>query len=66
MSSLVRLRWPSVRVRVAALSGVMVLGFGTIGVVFQALRGNGPRPASAIWPRPSRISTRPWRRSSTA
>ncbi|MCB5176133.1 methyl-accepting chemotaxis protein [Microvirga lenta] len=38
MSSLARLRWPSVRVRVAALSGVMVLGFGIIGAVFQTGR----------------------------
>jgi len=43
MSSLVRLRWPSVRVRVAALSGVMVLGFGVIGLVFQAGRGEVER-----------------------
>lgn len=38
MSSLTRVRWPSVRVRVAALSGVMVLGFGITGAVFQASR----------------------------
>lgn len=38
--SLVRLRWPSVRVRVAALSGVMILGFGIIGVVFQTGRSD--------------------------
>ncbi|SCY48354.1 methyl-accepting chemotaxis protein [Microvirga guangxiensis] len=29
------LRWPSVRVRVAALSGIMVVGFAVIGAVFQ-------------------------------
>jgi len=40
MSSLARLRWPSVRLRVAALSGVMVLGFGIIGLVFQAGRAD--------------------------
>jgi methyl-accepting chemotaxis protein len=39
MSSLARLRWPSVRVRVAALSGVLVLGFGVVGAVFHAGRG---------------------------
>jgi len=33
------LRWPSVRVRVATLSGVMVLGFAVIGAVFQLGRG---------------------------
>jgi len=38
MSSLSGLRWPSVRVRVAALSGVMVLGFVVIGAVFQGGR----------------------------
>ncbi len=38
MSVLGRLRWPSVRVRVATLSGVMVLGFAVIGAVFQAGR----------------------------
>ena len=43
MSSLVHLRWPSVRVRVAALSGVMVLGFGIIGVVFHAGRSDVER-----------------------
>jgi methyl-accepting chemotaxis protein len=32
------LRWPSVRVRVAALSGIMVVGFGVIGAVFQTGR----------------------------
>ncbi|MCG7392865.1 methyl-accepting chemotaxis protein [Microvirga sp. ACRRW] len=32
------LRWPSVRVRVAALSGIMVVGFAVIGAVFQAGR----------------------------
>lgn len=32
------LRWPSVRVRVAALSGVMVVGFAVIGAVFQTGR----------------------------
>ena len=36
MSSLARVRRPSVRVRVATLSGVMVLGFAVIGAVFQA------------------------------
>ncbi|WP_445502760.1 methyl-accepting chemotaxis protein [Microvirga sp. G4-2] len=36
--SLVGLRWPSVRVRVATLSGVMVVGFAVIGAVFQAGR----------------------------
>ena len=34
MSSGVRLRWPSVRLRVAMLSGVMVVGFAVVGVVF--------------------------------
>ncbi|WP_262297238.1 methyl-accepting chemotaxis protein [Microvirga sesbaniae] len=38
MSSLARVRRPSVRVRVAALSGVMVLGFAVIGAVFQTGR----------------------------
>ncbi|PVE24801.1 hypothetical protein DC522_09325 [Microvirga sp. KLBC 81] len=33
--SLAGLHWPSVRVRVAALSGVMVVGFAVIGAVFQ-------------------------------
>ncbi len=33
------LRWPSVRVRVATLSGVMVMGFAVIGAVFQIGRG---------------------------
>nr|WP_230533414.1 methyl-accepting chemotaxis protein [Microvirga roseola] len=33
-----RLRLPSVRMRVAALSGVMVLGFAVIGAVFQTGR----------------------------
>ncbi len=32
------LRWPSVRVRVATLSGVMVVGFAVIGAVFQTGR----------------------------
>jgi len=32
------LRWPSVRVRVATLSGVMVVGFAMIGAVFQTGR----------------------------
>ncbi len=40
MSSFVRLRWPSVRMRVAALSGVMVLGFAVVGVVFQVGQGD--------------------------
>ncbi|UVF19694.1 methyl-accepting chemotaxis protein [Microvirga terrae] len=38
MSSLARVGRPSVRVRVAALSGVMVLGFAVIGAVFQTGR----------------------------
>ncbi|GEO16776.1 HAMP domain-containing protein [Microvirga aerophila] len=43
MSFFARLRWPSVRVRVAALSGVMVLGFAVIGGVFHAGRGDVER-----------------------
>jgi len=38
MASLSGLRWPSVRVRVAALSGVMVVGFAVIAGVFQTGR----------------------------
>jgi methyl-accepting chemotaxis protein len=38
MLSLAKLRWPSVRVRVATLSGVMVLGFAVIAAVFQTGR----------------------------
>lgn len=40
MKVLARLRWPSVRVRVAALSVVMILGFGIVGAVFQRGRGD--------------------------
>jgi methyl-accepting chemotaxis protein len=39
MLFLARVRRPSVRMRVAALSGVMVLGFAVIGLVFQTGRG---------------------------
>jgi methyl-accepting chemotaxis protein len=35
MAFLARLKQPSVRMRVATLSGVMVLGFAVIGAVFQ-------------------------------
>jgi len=38
MLSRAGLRWPSVRVRVATLSGVMVVGFAVIGAVFQTGR----------------------------
>ncbi|MEZ0172599.1 methyl-accepting chemotaxis protein [Microvirga sp. TS319] len=37
------LRWPSVRVRVATLSGVMVVGFAVIGAVFQIGRSEVER-----------------------
>ncbi len=47
MLSLARLRRPSVRVRVAALSGVMVLGFAVIGAVFQTGRSEVDRALSA-------------------
>ncbi|MGO4526324.1 methyl-accepting chemotaxis protein [Microvirga sp. 2MCAF35] len=47
MSSLARLRRPSVRVRVATLSGVMVLGFAVIGAVFQAGRHEVEQALSA-------------------
>ncbi|MBL0404127.1 HAMP domain-containing protein [Microvirga aerilata] len=47
MLSLARLRRPSVRVRVAALSGVMVLGFAVIGAVFQTGRNEVDRALSA-------------------
>ncbi|WP_162820205.1 methyl-accepting chemotaxis protein [Microvirga calopogonii] len=47
MSSLARLRRPSVRVRVATLSGVMVLGFAVIGAVFQAGRHEVDQALSA-------------------
>ncbi|WP_243369287.1 methyl-accepting chemotaxis protein [Microvirga solisilvae] len=39
MASLSGLRWPSVRVRVAALSGIMGIGFAVIAGVFQTGRG---------------------------
>src|SRR3712207_9206914 len=38
MAFLARLKQPSVRMRVATLSGVMVLGFAVIGAVFQTGR----------------------------
>ena len=38
MAFVARWKLPSVRARVAALSGVMVLGFAVIGAVFQAGR----------------------------
>jgi methyl-accepting chemotaxis protein len=47
MSSLARLRRPSVRVRVATLSGVMVLGFAVIGAVFQTGRNEVEQALSA-------------------
>ena len=47
MSSLARVRRPSVRVRVATLSGVMVLGFAVIGAVFQAGRSEVEEALSA-------------------
>lgn len=40
MASVAGLRWPSVRVRVAALSGVMVVGFAVIAGVFQTGRSD--------------------------
>ncbi|MCB8820469.1 methyl-accepting chemotaxis protein [Microvirga rosea] len=43
MALLARFRWPSVRVRVAALSAVMILGFGTVAVVFQGGRSGVER-----------------------
>jgi methyl-accepting chemotaxis protein len=47
MSSLARVRRPSVRVRVATLSGVMVLGFAVIGAVFQTGRNEVEQALSA-------------------
>ncbi|QFU15687.1 methyl-accepting chemotaxis protein [Microvirga thermotolerans] len=47
MAFLARLRWPSVRVRVAALSVVMVLGFGTVAAVFQNGRSSVDRALEA-------------------
>ncbi|NBJ09290.1 methyl-accepting chemotaxis protein [Microvirga arsenatis] len=47
MASLARLKQPSVRVRVATLSGVMVLGFAVIGAVFQMGRQDVDRALSA-------------------
>ena len=47
MSSLARVRRPSVRVRVATLSGVMVLGFAVIGAVFQTGRHEVDQALSA-------------------
>ncbi|MBO1905731.1 HAMP domain-containing protein [Microvirga sp. 3-52] len=47
MSSLARVRRPSVRVRVATLSGVMVLGFAVIGAVFQTGRNEVDQALSA-------------------
>jgi methyl-accepting chemotaxis protein len=47
MGSLARLRRPSVRLRVATLSGVMVLGFAVIGAVFQTGRHEVDRALSA-------------------
>src|SRR3712207_1533883 len=47
MSALARLKQPSVRLRVATLSGVMVLGFAAVGVVFQAGRGEVERALAA-------------------
>ena len=47
MSSLVRVRRPSVRLRVAMLSAVMVLGFAVIGAVFQTGRNEVDQALSA-------------------
>ena len=48
MGSLARLRRPSVRLRVATLSGVMVLGFAVIGAVFQTGRHEVDRLRRAL------------------
>src|SRR5215218_7034049 len=47
MAFLARVRRPSVRVRVATLSGVMVLGFAVIGAVFQTGRNEVEQALSA-------------------
>jgi methyl-accepting chemotaxis protein len=47
MASLARFKQPSVRLRVAALSGVMVLGFAIIGAVFQTGRQEVEQALSA-------------------
>ncbi|MBZ6076145.1 methyl-accepting chemotaxis protein [Microvirga puerhi] len=47
MAFLARLRWPSVRVRVAVLSVVMILGFGTVAVMFQGGRAGVDRALEA-------------------
>ncbi len=47
MGFLARLKQPSVRMRVATLSGVMVLGFAVIGAVFQTGRSEVEQALSA-------------------
>jgi len=47
MAFLARLKQPSVRMRVATLSGVMVLGFAVIGAVFQTGRSEVEQALSA-------------------
>src|SRR3712207_9418437 len=47
MAFLARLKQPSVRLRVATLSGVMVLGFAIIGAVFQTGRQEVEQALSA-------------------